>query len=112
MIALAVIVFAITALGGLFLARQHFINQPLPANIAIVHGAAGAIGIVVLAIAAISQDVDTAAIVALILFVVAALGGFYLVSFHLRGVRHPSPIILVHAAIAVIAFVTLLVTIF
>ena len=45
---------------------------------------------------------------ALGLFVVAALGGFFLVSYHLRGQRLPSPVVVIHALVAVAAFLLLL----
>jgi hypothetical protein len=112
MVTLAIVVFAITALGGVYLASRHFTQKPLPGNIAIVHGAAGATGLVVLGIAALTQDLSNTALTAFAIFAVTALGGFYLVSFHLRGVRHPSPVVVAHGAIAVIAFVTLFTTLF
>ncbi len=46
------------------------------------------------------------------IFVVAALGGFILFSFHLRRRALPVPIIGIHGFVAVIAFVVLLVAIF
>ena len=45
----------------------------------------------------------------LILFLVAALGGFGLFSFHLRKLALPIWIMVVHALVAVLAFVILLV---
>jgi hypothetical protein len=45
--------------------------------------------------------------IALILLLVAALGGFYLLSFHLRKQKHPHAVIVVHALVAVIGFLTL-----
>ena len=52
-----------------------------------------------------------AATIALAILVVAALGGFYLLSFHIRKERHPKAVIVVHALIAVAGFLTLLYTI-
>jgi hypothetical protein len=45
---------------------------------------------------------------ALGLFVAAALGGFFLVSFHVRRQRLPSAVVVVHALVAVSAFLLLL----
>jgi len=39
---------------------------------------------------------------------VAALGGFFLASFHLRRKLPPKAVVLVHASVAVIGFLTLL----
>ena len=38
---------------------------------------------------------------------VAALGGFLLFAFHLQNKRLPSPVVLIHGAVAVAAFVLL-----
>jgi len=45
------------------------------------------------------------------LFVVAALGGFALFSFHLRRQPLPTPVVFIHGLVAVVAFVLLLVKI-
>jgi hypothetical protein len=45
---------------------------------------------------------------ALGLLVVAALGGFYLASLHLRGTVAPKAVVFVHAGVAVAGFLTLL----
>ncbi|MGI8482795.1 MAG: hypothetical protein ACR2OU_00855 [Thermomicrobiales bacterium] len=108
----AAVLFAAAALGGVFLAYKHFRGEPLPVPVAVVHGAAAAIALVILLIAVITKDLGNKATIALALLVVAALAGFFLVSFHLRGARHPSPAILAHALIAVIGFLTLLTVVF
>jgi hypothetical protein len=48
---------------------------------------------------------------ALVLFIVAALGGFYLFAQHVQKRALPIPVILVHALIAVIGFLILLVVV-
>jgi len=55
---------------------------------------------------------STQATIALIGFVIAALGGFYLFSFHLRRQALPIPVVIIHGLVAVISFVVLLVGIF
>lgn len=107
----AAVVFAAAALGGLFLAYQHFQGRPLPVPVAVIHGIAAAAALILLAIAVFTDDLDGAATVALVIFVVAALGGFYLASFHMREDRRPSALVAGHGLIAVVAFVTLLVAI-
>lgn len=106
---LAAIIFAVAALGGAYLAYRHLQGKELPGAIAVIHGAAAATALVLLAIAVLANNVDDLATVALVIFVVAALGGFYLASFHLRDDRRPTPLVLGHGLIAVVAFVTLLV---
>jgi hypothetical protein len=46
--------------------------------------------------------------IALALFLVAATGGFTLLSFHLRGRALPSALIIGHGLVAVSAFIVLL----
>jgi len=45
---------------------------------------------------------------ALGLLVVAALGGFYLASLHMRGTVAPKGVVFLHAGLAVVGFLTLL----
>jgi cation diffusion facilitator family transporter len=57
------------------------------------------------------EDLESPAI-ALVILAVAALGGFFLASFHLRGTPGPKPVVLVHASVAVIGFLLLAATTF
>jgi disulfide bond formation protein DsbB len=112
MVTLALVIFGVTALGGLYLASRHFAHQPMPGPVALIHGVAGATALVILAFAVLARDPGRAAGIALAIFVVTALGGFYLVTFHLRAERHPSPMVIGHGALAVVAFVVLATTLF
>lgn len=108
----AVGLFAVSALGGLVLAVLHFKKKDLPLPLALVHGLLGASGLVALLLAVMSGGAPAKAGLALTLFVVAALGGFFLFSFHLRKKRLPSPVVLIHALVAVLAFAILLAAVF
>jgi hypothetical protein len=103
----AVGLFALGAVTGLYLAVQHFRGQALSLGAALAHGAFGAAGLVVLALALKAAGFAGLGVVALGVFVVAALGGFLLFSFHLRGKRLPSAVVVIHALAAVAAFVLL-----
>jgi hypothetical protein len=103
----AIVLFAAAALGGIILAVLRLLGKPLPLPLALVHGAAAAAGLVALAVAVLGSGLH--AKVPLLLFVVAALGGFVLFSFHLRRKDIPVPVMLVHAIVAVVAFGLLLV---
>lgn len=104
--------FALGAVTGLYLAVQHFRGQPLNMSAALAHGAFGAAGLVLLALALYKIGFAGLGAVALGIFVAAALGGFLLFSFHLRGKRLPTPVVIVHALAAVSAFVMLAVVTF
>lgn len=111
---LAAILFAIAALGGVALAGIRISGKPLPPMaLALVHGAFAASGLVALLVVVMRADaVATSTWVALGAFVVAALGGFALFSFHLRGRALPVPLVVIHGLVAVVGFVLVLVGIF
>lgn len=108
----AAILFALGALGGLYMATLSFKGKPLPAAVATLHGLFGATGLVLLIVGVLAGMGGGTARIALIILVVAALGGFYLVSFHIKKKQHPRAVIVIHALVAVIGFLTLLTAIF
>jgi hypothetical protein len=108
MLTYAVIVFAIGAVGGLLLASYVLRGNLAPWPVSLVHAGLGAIGLLLVIYAALTTGISHAAITALVILVIAALGGFYLASIHVRGKVAPKPIVFVHASIAVIGFLTLL----
>jgi hypothetical protein len=108
MLTYAVIVFAIGALGGLFLASYVLTGKLAPWAVSLLHAGLGAIGLLLVIYAALSTGISGAALTALVILIIAALGGFYLASIHLRGTVAPKPVVFIHAGIAVIGFLTLL----
>lgn len=104
----ALVLFAIAAAGGALMAFLRFSNKPIPMPLALLHGTLAAVGLVVLAIHAFDAAGTSQARVALGIFVVAALGGFTLFSFHLRKKQLPIPLVVIHGAVAVVAFLILL----
>jgi hypothetical protein len=108
MLTYAVIVFAIGALGGLALASFVLRGRLAPWALSLLHAALGAVGLLLVIYAALTTGILHAALIALIVLIVAALGGFYLASIHLRGLVAPKPVVLIHAGAAVIGFLTLL----
>jgi len=108
MLTYAVIVFAIGALGGLGLASFVLRGRLAPWGLSLLHAALGAIGLLLVIYAAVSGGTPRAALVALAILIIAALGGFYLASIHLRGTVAPKPVVFAHAGVAVIGFLTLL----
>jgi len=109
----ALILFAVAALGGLVMAVMRFGGRELPPlGLAIVHGLFAAAGLVALIVTLVGQGFSTVATIALIGFVGAALGGFYLFSLHLKRQALPVPYVLVHGLFAVASFVILLVGVY
>ena len=105
---IAAVLFALGALGGLFMAVRSFGGQSIPVPVAVLHGLFGATGLVLLLYAVVMGMGGGTARIALAVLLLAALGGFYLLSFHIRKERHPKAVIVVHALVAVVGFLTLL----
>jgi hypothetical protein len=105
----ALALFAVAALGGIVLAIIRFKGQPYPPMaLALVHGAVAAAGLVTLIVLVAQAQGSSSAKTALVLFVVAALGGFALFFHHVRKVALPVWLVVVHALVAVVAFLILL----
>lgn len=113
MIKYAIALFALAAVAGLSMAVGHFRGHTPPKPLlAALHGVLAASGLLVLFLAVAQAGAGGGAAVALGLFVLAALGGFTLLSFHLRGRKLPNLLVAGHGLLAVSAFIILLVTVF
>ena len=108
-----IVLFAIAAVGGLVMALMRFSGRDLPPmGLAVIHGLFAAAGLVALIVGLVTYGYSIATVIALIGFVGAALGGFYLFSLHLKRTALPVPLVLVHGGFAVISFVILLVGVY
>lgn len=108
MLTSSIVLFAIAALGGLTLAVLRFRNKPLPMPLALIHGAVAAVALVLLLVVAFGTTGTMLTKAALGGFVLAALGGFFLFSLHVRKRTLPAAVVVIHGLVAVGAFVTLL----
>jgi hypothetical protein len=109
----AIILFAIAALGGATMAFMHFKGRtPPPLALAALHGILAATGLIVLLLAVMKAGTGGTPGIALGLFVLAALGGFGLLSFHLRGRALPNGLVIGHGLLAVAGFAVLLAAVF
>ena len=108
MLTYALIVFAIAAVGGLVLASSVLRGKLAPWALSVLHALLGASGLVLLILAVLQGTTPARVTAALGLLVVAALGGFYLASLHLRGTVAPKAVVFVHAGVAVAGFLVLL----
>ena len=107
----AITLFALAAVGGLTLAYMRIVKKDVSLPIAVVHGILAATALVLLVIA-VTKMGGTGLTAALVVFLIAALGGFTLLSFHLRMRPLPVPLVLIHGGVAVAAFVILLIAVF
>lgn len=107
---IALVLFALAAVGGLIMAVMRFSGRPLPPfGLAIAHGLAAASGLAVLIFVIAGGGMPAAGTVGLVLLLAAALGGFVLFSNHLRKQPLPIPLLVIHGLVAVAGFLTLLV---
>lgn len=111
MLIAASIVFALAAVLGIALATLHRQHRGAPIPLALFHGALAGSGIVLL-ILAVGDLARTGLVISLVLFVLAAVGGFVLFARHLG--HRPLPMLLIggHGLIAAISLVILLVMTF
>lgn len=96
--------FALAAVIGLYMATRIFGGNMAPWIAGLLHAAAAATGLVLLLLAYLNGGLAQMATIALIVLVIAALGGFFLGSFHLRKQVAPKPVVVIHALAAVIGF--------
>lgn len=104
----ALIVFAVAAVGGLILAAHVLRDKFAPWALSLLHALLGAIGLILLIVMLVQGDGAQRLVISFILLLVAALGGFFLASFHLRKKMPPKGVVVIHAVVAVIGFLTLL----
>lgn len=101
MLTIAVVLFLVAALGGIVMAWGIFKGTAPRAWLALVHGVLAASALVLALLVAYAQSAMPVLTYGAAVLVLAALGGFFLLSFHLRGRSHPLPVVVLHALLAV-----------
>lgn len=109
MLKIAVLIFAIGAVGGLILASSVLRGRLAPWALSLLHAALGATGLVLTGIVVLQGAEEGRGLVpiALLVLVVAALGGFFLASYHARKQIPSRGVVFTHAGAAVIGFLIL-----
>ena len=102
--------FAIAAAGGLMMAGiRIFADRNPPAWLAMLHGLLAGAGLTLLLFATFTIGVPKYALWALILLVVAALGGVVLnLGYQEKRTLLPKPLMYAHVLIAVVGFILLI----
>ena len=108
MLEYALIVLAIGAVGGLVMATRVLRGQFAPWALSVLHALLGATGLVLLILLMLQGSQPQRVLVGFGLLLLAALGGFFLASFHLRRTLPPKAVVIIHAGAAVAGFLTLL----
>ena len=108
MLSYTIVLFGITAVGGLILAAKVLTGKLPSWPVSVIHALLGASGLVLLTMMVINGNGAGQITAALGLLIIAALGGFFLASLHLRKKVAPKFVVIVHAGVAVAGFLTLL----
>jgi hypothetical protein len=111
MMYLTIGLFALAAVLGLTILINWLTNKEVSRGVVYSHGIAAAVALVLLVVYAL-QNPDNFPTVSLVLFVIAALGGFYMFFNDLKKKNSPMGIAIVHALLAVGGFVMLLLFVF
>lgn len=103
-----IVLFVLAALLGLIVAVQIFKKKPTSKAVALVHGAFGAAGLIALLLYAMKNS-HRFLTTAIVLLVIAALGGLLVFVNDLRGRPGPNAVVVIHALAAVAAVALVLV---
>ena len=111
MTAAAIVLFALAAVGGLVMAFQVFRGAERPWSwLAMGHGFLAAAGLTLLIWATAYAGVPQLVNVGIVVLVLAALGGATLaLKYHVKLLPLSRPLVLGHAALAVLGFVLVLI---
>ena len=99
--------FALAAVAGLTILVSWLNKKNAPRMVVYTHGLLAATALVLLAVFSFNQP-DNFPKYSLILFVIAALGGFYMFARDMRGKSSPMGLAGLHALLAIAGFVMLL----
>jgi hypothetical protein len=108
------VILAISALGGATMAVTRFSGKPRPPTwLAMLHGFLSAAALTLLLYAVFTVGLPLLANTAVVLFLIAAAGGIFMnLNYHWKLLPLPKWLVLVHAGIAVLGFLLLLVAVF
>jgi hypothetical protein len=105
----AAVIFGISALGGLVMAGIRFSGPNPPTALAMLHGFLSAAALTLLIYAAYTVGLPPLANVAVVLFVIAALGGVVMnLNYHWKLLPLPKWLMIVHASLAIVGYALLL----
>lgn len=96
--------FAVAAVIGVYMASRVFRGNMAPWAAGLLHALLAAAGLVLLAAGYLNGSLAQMAAIALGVLTLAALGGFFLGSFHLRKQVAPKAVVVIHALLAVTGF--------
>ena len=107
MYTIAIIAFALAAVMGLIMLKNWLTNKDAPRGVMYTHGVFAATGLVLLIIGAVN-DKAHAPVLSIVLFLIAALAGFFMFFRDVFKHKRTPVVAIIHAIVAVTAFVILL----
>ncbi len=107
MLILAIAFFALAAALGVYLLSFVLQEKETPKGVAFIHGPLAAVGLLIIIVYAFFHT--PAPIVSIVLFVMAAMGGSFLIYRDLTGQVVPKWMAIGHGLIATVGFIFLLV---
>jgi hypothetical protein len=111
MLYVIIISFALAAVVGLIILKNWLTAQKTPRTTIYMHGILAALGLVLLIIYYVENGAKSLQ-TELSLFVIAALGGFYMFFREIKGKMSPTWLAIVHALIAVTGFLFVILMLF
>ena|SRR5690554_3301531 len=111
MLTITILLFAIAAVLGTILITKLFQDKETPKPVVYMHGLAAAVALVLLIIIYAGNG-HSGLLTSLLIFIIAALGGFIMFGRDLTGRSVPKWLSVIHALAAVTAFVILLMAAF
>jgi peptidoglycan/LPS O-acetylase OafA/YrhL len=112
MLFLAVGLFILAALFGVFLLTRILGNKPVPGKIAMIHGAVAVVALLIVIAYMVLRGTSPQLNTSVVLFIMAALGGLTMMSFGLRKKPIPKVIAVIHPLVALVGLGMLLAYIF
>jgi hypothetical protein len=109
MLVVGIIFLLLAGLFGSILFRAVFKNKKTPKPVVFLHGSVAFFAILVLVGYIAAGHTDTLLITSLVLFLLAAMGGFYMFSYDMRKKPIPKAVALIHPVIAIAGFICLIV---
>ena len=113
MLRTAVVLLALTALGGLLMAGMRFSGRPHPPTlVTLLHGLLAASGLTLILYPAFTTGLPDGGWLGLVLLLAAVLGGLVLnLRYHWERLQLPIPLLLGHAAAAATGLVVLAISV-
>jgi hypothetical protein len=98
----AIPIFILAAIIGLYLLSMVMRDKATPKRVLLIHGFFAALGIVLLIIYFFRHQ--SSPVVSLVLFIIAAMGGFFLAYRDITGRKIPKWFAIVHGLVAITGF--------